>query len=115
MRKLSSSVFIVLHSLVLIGAGIWIGQSDLFVLLSSGISADTPSGTASTLSVYVNKIEWQQTASFYGKDGDSQLYLVRIDDDGNTAVIFGDGKNGARLTASQENVTAVYRHGCQRG
>lgn len=42
MRKLNTSVLMVVYSLLLIGAGIWIGQSDIFVMLSGGISADTP-------------------------------------------------------------------------
>ncbi|MCO5184218.1 MAG: S41 family peptidase [Anaerolineae bacterium] len=42
MRKLSTSVLMVVYSVLLIVAGIWIGQSDIFVMLSGGISADTP-------------------------------------------------------------------------
>ncbi|MCO5193426.1 MAG: PDZ domain-containing protein, partial [Anaerolineae bacterium] len=42
MRKLSTSALMVVYSVLLIVAGIWIGQSDIFVMLSGGISADTP-------------------------------------------------------------------------
>jgi predicted phage baseplate assembly protein len=37
--------------------------------------------------------------------------VVRIADDGTATVIFGDGKQGARLPTGQENVTATYRVG----
>jgi hypothetical protein len=75
------------------------------------VSASTPGGTLSTLTVRVNALQWQEAASLYGLDTRSQSYIVRIDDDCKTALVFGDGKNGARLPTGVENVTAVYRSG----
>ncbi len=75
------------------------------------VSAHTPSGTLSTLTVRVNGLQWQEAASLYGIDTRSQSYIVRIDDDSKTGLVFGDGKNGARLPTGVENVTAVYRSG----
>lgn len=75
------------------------------------VSASTPSGTLSTLTVRANALQWQEEPSLYGLDMRSQGYIVRIDDDGKTGIVFGDGKNGARLPTGVENVTAVYRSG----
>ena len=75
------------------------------------VSAHTPRGTLSTLDVRVNGIQWQEAPSLYGLDMRSQNYIVRIDDDGRTNIIFGDGRSGARLPTGVENVKAVYRSG----
>ena len=74
-------------------------------------SAATPSGTQSTLEVRVNELRWHEVPSLYGHGPEERIYITRTDDDGNTAVIFGDGKTGARLPTGQENVTAKYRKG----
>jgi predicted phage baseplate assembly protein len=39
------------------------------------------------------------------------VYVTRQEDDGTTVVVFGDGRNGARLPTGRENVTAEYRKG----
>jgi predicted phage baseplate assembly protein len=75
------------------------------------ISAAAASGAASTLSVRVNGLEWQQAPSLYGLEGDSQRFIVRLDDEGRSTVIFGDGRSGARLPTGQENIVATYRSG----
>jgi hypothetical protein len=75
------------------------------------VSANTPSGAQSTLTVRVNGVRWQEVASLYPLDGTARAYTVRIDDEGNANVIFGNGKRGARLPTDQENVTASYRSG----
>jgi hypothetical protein len=45
-----------------------------------------------------------------GLDARSQNYSIRIDDDGKTSAVFGDGEP-ARLPTGSENVTATYRSG----
>jgi len=70
------------------------------------ISADK-----STLEIRVNGVLWDEMVSLYDSDESSKKYMVRIDDNGNTLVIFGDGKNGVRLPSGMENVTATYRIG----
>ncbi|MBW7883201.1 MAG: putative baseplate assembly protein [Caldilineaceae bacterium] len=75
------------------------------------VSAKTASGAASTLTVRVNDVAWEQEASLYGKEPSDHTYIVRIDDDSIATVTFGDGKQGARLPTGQENVTATYRFG----
>lgn len=75
------------------------------------VSAKTPGGTESTIEVRVNDVKWQEVPSLYELDARIQGYIIRIDDNGNTALTFGDGKNGARLPSGQENVAAAYRIG----
>ena len=70
------------------------------------------SGPVSTLTVYVNGIEWQEVPSFYGQAAGARVFVVsRSPDQTVTTVTFGDGVNGARLTSGTGNVTATYRYG----
>ena len=75
------------------------------------VSAATPSGAESTLSVRVDKVEWEQTSTLYGLAKNSRSFIVRLDDEANATVIFGDGKQGARLPTGQNNLLATYRSG----
>lgn len=75
------------------------------------VSAATASGGASTLAVRVDGILWAEMASLYGLPPRSESYIVRLDDDGKARVVFGDGRQGARLPTGQENVVATYRVG----
>jgi predicted phage baseplate assembly protein len=73
--------------------------------------ASTASGAESSLSVRVNGILWAELPAFYGLNPTAEGYIVRIEDDGTTRVIFGDGKQGARLPSGMENAIATYRSG----
>jgi hypothetical protein len=75
------------------------------------VPATNPGGAASTLSVRVNGVRWDESASLYGLDPHSGNYSVRIGDDGKVTLTFGDGVSGSRLPSGAENVTAVYRSG----
>lgn len=75
------------------------------------VPAPTTSGAESTVRVRVNDVLWQEAPSLYPLDSRSQNYIVRIDDEGKAAVIFGDGERGARLPTGVENVVATYRTG----
>lgn len=75
------------------------------------LSAATASGTQSTLQVRVNGVLWQESDRLFGLDSHSKNYIVRIEDDGTTQLIFGDGKIGARLSTGAENLVATYRSG----
>jgi hypothetical protein len=75
------------------------------------VSAETPSGRASTLKIYVNDVLWQEAPFFYGRGPKERIYILRHDDDGRTTVMFGDGISGARLPTGQNNVRAEYRKG----
>lgn len=70
-----------------------------------------PRGTASTLTVRVNGVEWHPRESLHGAGPGERVYVVRIDDDGRAWIHFGDGRSGARLPTGQENVRATYRSG----
>jgi len=75
------------------------------------VSADTASGSESTLDVRVNGILWTESRAFYGLPPTAETYAARIEDDGTTKVIFGDGKQVSRLPSGVENITATYRSG----
>lgn len=74
-------------------------------------AAPTAAGAESTLEVRVNGVDWHQTASLVGLAPTDRVYQIRIDDDGKISVVFGNGKQGARLPTSLENVQATYRSG----
>ncbi|NEO43230.1 MAG: hypothetical protein F6K55_03530 [Moorea sp. SIO4A3] len=75
------------------------------------VSADTATGSESTLSVRVDGLLWEEVTSLYQLTSPEQRYMTRIDDDGKTRVIFGDGYKGARPTTGEENITVTYRTG----
>ena len=75
------------------------------------VSSASSSGAESTLTVRVDGVKWAEKASLYGLSSDDRKYIVRIDDDANAFVQFGDGTSGARLPTGSENVTATYRSG----
>ena len=79
------------------------------------VSADTPSGSSSTLKIYVNEVLWKEAPFFYGHGANERIYILRHDDDGRPTVRFGDGINGARLPTGQNNVRAEYRKGSGLG
>ncbi len=75
------------------------------------VSADNPRGGISTLEVRVNGVLWEEVPTLYGRSPREHVYITRADDDGTTAVIFGDGRTGSRLPTGSENITAAYRVG----
>ena len=79
------------------------------------VSAETPSGSQSTLKVYVNDVLWQEAPFFYGRGAGERIYVIRRDDEGRSTIQFGDGLTGARLPTGQNNVRAEYRKGVGLG
>ena len=65
----------------------------------------------SSLSVQVSGIPWQKTATLLDQPPDGRVYMVRRDENGRAVLIFGDGRQGARLPTSRERLTADYRAG----
>ena len=63
------------------------------------------------LQIYVNNRLWKRVSSFFDRGPEEEIYLVREDEDNNSWVQFGDGKNGARLPSGIKNVVAKYRTG----
>jgi hypothetical protein len=75
------------------------------------VSAATPSGAASTLTVTVNAVTWTEVDWLYDAQPTDQVYTVLDGADGNTYVQFGDGVTGARPGTGTNNIVATYRHG----
>jgi predicted phage baseplate assembly protein len=75
------------------------------------VSAPTPSGIDSTLTVRVNDVRWRLAGSLAELEPADRSFILRTDDGGQTTVVFGNGERGARLPTGSENVRAVYRSG----
>jgi hypothetical protein len=68
-------------------------------------------GAASTLSVRVSGVEWEDRVGLFGAGPQDRIYTTSIDDDHKTTVHFGDGSSGARLPTGKANIAARYRQG----
>jgi hypothetical protein len=79
------------------------------------VSAATDTGNATTLEIRVNDILWKEVEYFLDHGPDERIYITRLDNDGKTTVIFGDGITGARLPSGPENIKAKYRKGIGTG
>jgi hypothetical protein len=75
------------------------------------VSAATPSGRESTLEVRVNDLLWREVPTLFARGPGERVYTARTDDDGRTAVQFGDGAEGARPSSGQDNIRLRYRKG----
>ena len=73
--------------------------------------ANTPTGSESSLEVYVNDVEWAEADSLYARGPRERVFVARREDDGTTRLVFGDGKFGALLPTGIENIRARYRKG----
>lgn len=78
------------------------------------VSATKPSGIDSTLKVFVNNIEWYEANSLTELEANDRAFITQTDNDNKTAVIFGNGRKGARLPTGVENIRAQYRNGIGR-
>lgn len=74
-------------------------------------TSDDERGVSSTLTVWVDGIQWEEAASFYGYEENDEVYIVRQNDDQESLITFGDGIRGRRLPSGTDNVVASYRHG----
>lgn len=75
------------------------------------VAASNPSGIESTLKVYVNDVEWHEADSLVGLASTARKFTTKTDDEGKTIIVFGNGKEGARLPTGLENIKARYRNG----
>jgi hypothetical protein len=75
------------------------------------VSASNPSGVDSTIKVYVNDVRWRETDSLEGLPPTGRNFITKTDDEGKTSVVFGNGRQGARLPTGIENIKAEYRNG----
>lgn len=75
------------------------------------LAHDRPPGRRSTLIVRVDGVAWQERPFLAEAGPADRVYTVRIDEDGTTRIVFGDGVHGARLPTGAMNVRARYRSG----
>ncbi len=75
------------------------------------VSAANSSGIDSSLHVFVNDIQWLESGTLAGLAPADRKFITRTDDDGKTTVVFGNGREGARLPTGIENIRAEYRSG----
>jgi hypothetical protein len=75
------------------------------------VSAATPSGRQSTLSLRANDLLWEEVPSLYARGPTDRVYEIAIDDEAHASVQFGDGIEGARLPSGNHNIRAKYRKG----
>jgi len=75
------------------------------------VSASNPSGVDSTLKVYVNNIAWHETDALAGLAPTDRKFITKTDNEDKTSMIFGNGREGARLPSGIENIKAEYRNG----
>ncbi|MGH6871408.1 MAG: putative baseplate assembly protein [Rhizomicrobium sp.] len=75
------------------------------------VSAPTAEGTASTLKITVNEIEWHEGDNLLLERPGDRTFITRAGDDSKTFVAFGDGRHGARVPTGTANVKATYRYG----
>jgi predicted phage baseplate assembly protein len=78
------------------------------------VAAPTAKGAESTLELRVNEVLWREAEHLAGLGPADRRYQIRIEEEGRTSVVFGDGKRGARLPTGLENVEARYRSGIGR-
>ncbi len=76
------------------------------------LSAPTPSGAESTLTLRVNEVEWHEADNLAILGPRDREYVTQIDDSDQVTAIFGNGQSGARVPTGVANVKAVYRYGC---
>lgn len=61
--------------------------------------------------VEIDGDKWIPVKSFDNSTANDKHYVVRTDEDGSTIVMFGDGKNGARLPSGTNKIKLTYRSG----
>ncbi|MEP6611849.1 MAG: hypothetical protein ABJA76_08195, partial [Mucilaginibacter sp.] len=74
-------------------------------------SSESANGVTTTLEIRVNDLLWKEVPYFYLHGPNEKIYITRLDDVGNTTVIFGDGITGSRLPSGISNIKATYRKG----
>lgn len=97
-----------------LGSGDASKQMQSFTLKQSPltyVSAPTASGVESTLKTRVNDVLWHETDTLAGLTPTDRMYVTKADEAGATTVVFGNGRQGARLPTGNENVRATYRSG----
>ncbi len=90
------------------------GTDNIFILKRKPLTyvqAAQASGVQDTLTVNINKATWHRVSSLANVNSDARVYMLRQDADGNSVLIFGNGKHGALIPSGTGNVTATFRIG----
>jgi hypothetical protein len=98
----------------LLGSGSAATPNQRFTLRQSPLTfvqALTPTGRQSTLQVRANSVSWTEVPSLYQHGPSDQVFATLNQADNTTAVLFGDGVEGATLPTGQNNIQATYRIG----
>lgn len=85
-----------------------------FVLKQAPVThrlATTETGVASTLSVRVDGVAWQEVPDLYQRGATERVYKASLTDAGETVIEFGDGVSGARPGAGRDNIVAEHSRG----
>jgi len=75
------------------------------------LPAPNGNGSVSTLQVWVNNLQWHETASLLTAGPADRVFVTSTNAAGNTVVQFGNGLQGARPPTGTANIRAVYRTG----
>jgi hypothetical protein len=75
------------------------------------LPAPNGTGTVSTLQVWVNNLQWHETASLLTAGPADRVFVTSTNAAGYTVVQFGNGARGARPPTGMANIRAVYRTG----
>lgn len=98
-----------------LGSGDGTRSSQHFTLTVPNLSfvadATMGSGVRADLTVSVAGENWTQVASLKDSASTAAHYQVRIDQDGNAAIQFGDGRHGRRLPSGGNNIRVSFRQG----
>jgi uncharacterized phage protein gp47/JayE len=98
-----------------LGSGDGTRSSQHFTLEVSDLSfiadATMGSGVRADLTVSVAGETWTQVANLKDSAPADAHYQVRIDQDGNAGIQFGDGRHGRRLPSGGNNVRVGFRQG----
>ncbi len=98
----------------LLGSGSGSAPNQQFTLKQTPLTyaqAATPTGSQSSLHVFVNGAEWTQAPTLYNQPSTAQVYTTLNLAGGGAQVQFGDGVEGATLPTGQNNIQANYRIG----
>lgn len=85
--------------------------TDLSFVADAGMSA----GVRADLKISVAGEVWQQVANLKNSGATDAHYQVRIDEEGQPRIEFGDGRHGRRLPSGGNNLRVSFRQGAGAG
>ena len=98
-----------------LGSGDGTRSSQHFTLEVSNLSfvadASMSAGVRAALEVSVVEETWTQVSTLKDSGPSDAHYQVRIDQDGNADIQFGDGRHGRRLPSGGNNIRVSFRQG----